>query len=199
MNLLNLYKDLDPTERFVVETFEVQNYNPVRPQLTIIDGGAYQGEFSFYCLPFAKKIYAFEPDPRPFNRMNDLINQHGLGDIIKHYPIALAGTNGYRYLHNSGYGGSVMLGETVTQPGGSVRVETITLAKLFEDEKIKQVDILKLDMEEAEEEVLKIPEFPELSKRIKMIIGEHLRTSEGLLESLGYKKETYKENSVFTK
>src|SRR3990167_4926628 len=99
MNILNLYKNIDQKQRFVDEVFSDQIYNPVRPQLTIIDGGAYEGEFSFYCLPFAKIIYAFEPDPRPFKRLDKYVKKFGLQDIIKHSSKALASTNGFRYFH----------------------------------------------------------------------------------------------------
>ena len=198
MNILELYKNIDQTQRFVNEVFIDETYNPVRPQLTIIDGGAYEGEFSYYCLPFAKVIYAFEPDPVPFEYMDDMIKKFKLGDIIKHSNKALAGSEGKRYLNATHYGGSTLLTkENVVNE--EIEVETITLASVIKDNDLKVVDILKLDMENSEEEVLTAPSFLEVQDRIKMIIGEHLGSSDKLLKKLGYKSYIYAENTVYTK
>ena len=198
MNILDLYANIDKTQRFVDEVFDAQIYSPVKPKLTIIDGGAYEGEFSYYCLPFAKVIYAFEPDPTPFDYMDKMIKKFELEKVIKHSNKALAGENGTRYLHASGYGGSTMLAR-----GGEVNeeipVEGITLATVIKENKLDQVDILKLDMENSEEEVLKAPDFLEVADRVKMIIGEHLQNSNKLLKKLGYKSYNYAENTVYTK
>ena len=65
--ILELYAELlDSKQRFLDEIFVAEIYKGACPKLTIFDLGAYEGEFSFYCLNFAKKIYAFEPDPTPF-------------------------------------------------------------------------------------------------------------------------------------
>lgn len=198
MNILDLYANIDQSQRFVGEVFDSQIYSPVRPQLTIIDGGAYEGEFSYYCLPFAKVIYAFEPDPVPFEYMDNMVKKYELSDVIKHSNKALAGENGTRYLHASHYGGSTLLAKEV-EPNEEIKVQTITLATVIKDNKLDQVDILKLDMENAEEEVLKAQDFLEVADRVKMIIGEHLGASEKLLKSLGYKMTDYRENKVFTR
>src|SRR3990167_2479110 len=72
-NILALYSSLYKSkQRFIDEVFESEVYKAATPQLTILDLGAYEGEFSFYCLNFAKKIYAegaekeiFEADDFP--------------------------------------------------------------------------------------------------------------------------------------
>lgn len=200
MNILDLYKNIDQTQRFVDEVFLAETYKPVRPQLTIIDGGAYEGEFSYYCLPFAKVIYAFEPDPTPFAYMDNMIKKHGLGDVIKHSNLALAGYIGERYFHNSGYGGSTLSASNlIYQPQDEIRVKTTTLATVVKENNLEVVDILKLDMEDAETEVLAAPDFLEVADRVKMIIGEHLRASDNLLKSLGYKSYTHCENTIYTR
>lgn len=199
MNILDIYSNIDRASRFVKETFIDETYKPVRPQLTIIDGGAYEGEFDFYCLPFAKVVYAFEPDPTPYTRLKQLVNEFGLSDTIKCSNKALANMNGFRYLHNSGGGGSALHESTEVQPQDSIKVETITLATVIKENKLEIVDILKLDMENAEKEVLSSPDFLEVADRIKMIIGEHLEPSDKLLKSLGYKSYTHAENTVYTK
>src|SRR3990172_2954858 len=172
--LLQLYKYLsERKERFLDETFEDEIYSPVKPQFTIIDGGAYQGEFGFYCLPFAKTIYAFEPDPRPFNVMEGMVKKFELGGVIKTSNKALAGSIGKRFFHNSGYGGSTFFADS----NDSIEVDTTTLATVIKENKLEVVDILKVDMENAEGEVFRASDFPEVADRIKLIIGEHLNES----------------------
>lgn len=198
MNILELYKNIDQTQRFIDEVFIDETYNPVKPQLTIIDGGAYEGEFSYYCLPFAKVIYAFEPDPVPFKYMDDMIKKFKLGDIIKHSNKALAGSTGKRYLNATHYGGSTLLAKE-NAVNDEILVDSVTLASVIKDNDLKVVDILKLDMENSEEEVLTAPSFLEVQDRIKMIIGEHLGSSDKLLKKLGYKSYNYAGNTVYTK
>ena len=200
--ILELYKYLldgftdDPPKRFIDEIFKDETYKSVCPQLTIIDGGAYEGEFGFYCLPFAKVIYAFEPDPRPFKVMDETIKEFELQDVIKHSSKALAGENGKRWFHNSGYGGSTLQGK---DPGrGEIEVETTTLATVIKENKIKRVDILKVDMEHSEKEVLTASDFSEVASIIKMIIGEHLEDLNSDLEKLGFTYEkSHSRNFVF--
>lgn len=197
-NILKLYKKLEESkERFIDETFELQIYNPVRPQLTIIDGGAYGGEFSFYCLPFAKKIYAFEPDPKPYAIMEQLIKEFELGDIIELSSKALAGSNGKKWFRNSGAGGSSFAGGTEGE--NNIEVETITIATVFKENNIEQLDILKVDMENAELEVFSAPSFKEVKDKIKMIIGEHFQDSEKIMIDYGFKKDYKNGNFIFTK
>ncbi len=157
--------------RFIDEIFLDEIYKESRPKLTIIDLGAFEGEFSFYCLPFSSKIYAIEPDPRPYVVMKDLINEFELGNIIKTFPIAISGENGGRVLHASGQGGSALLakGNTFDKP---VEVNTLTLNDFLLQEKIDQVDILKIDVESSEGEIFGAPDFPEAATKIKYIIGE---------------------------
>ena len=198
MKILDLYKNIK-NQRFVEEVFDAETYKPVRPQLTIIDAGAYEGEFSFYCLPFAKTIYAFEPEKTPFNTMKGYVDTYGLQDTIKVFNKALAGSNGERYINNEGSGGTALLNSDYPVPEGSTPVESVTLASFIKEHDIKVVDILKVDMESAENEVFHSPDFMEVQDRIKMIIGEHLQGCDELFLSLEFKKSEHMENTVYTR
>src|SRR3989304_6626930 len=100
--ILELYSELlESKQRFLDEVFEQEIYKRACPQLTIIDLGAYEGEFSFYCLNFAKKIYAFEPDPTPFKVLSRRIEKYNLGNKIKIFPIAIGGKSRDRILYAS--------------------------------------------------------------------------------------------------
>ena len=145
--------------------------------------------FFFYCLNFVKEIFALEPDPRPWKVLKNRVKKFDLDDRIKIFNKALAKETGERYFNATGFGGSRIINEQdeVHQSEDKIKVQTISLQDLITTHKIEQVDILKLDIEGGEEEIIKAPEFPELSEKIKVIIGEHLGGVRGLLEELGYK------------
>ncbi|MBI2022159.1 FkbM family methyltransferase, partial [Candidatus Daviesbacteria bacterium] len=51
-------------------------------------------------------------------------------------------------------------------------VEAVTFDKLFEDEKIERVHLLKLDVEGSETEILSSDGFKKVAPKIDVIIGE---------------------------
>lgn len=183
--ILELYRELSVSDqRFKDEVFVAEEYALACPKLTILDVGGYEGEFSFYCLNFADKIYAFEPDRRPFLIFEDRIKRFGLKDKIILTNRALGGVSGSEQFHASGYGGSRLLPEGQDKHAPFVTV--VSLADFMSEHSIDKIDILKIDIEGGENVVFKAPEFPELSKRIKIIIGEHLEGVDFDLKALGY-------------
>lgn len=205
--ILELYSELlatskrgDGTERFINDTFYGEEYNEVFPKLTILDIGSYQGDFSFACLPFAKIIYAFEPDPRPFEVLKKLVDQFEVGNIIKYSNSAIGGVSGNRTFGATGFGGSRLVTEAEAQNSPEttvVLVKTITLPQLFKDQDIDEVDILKIDIEDGEAEVFNSPEFAKISKKIKLIVGEHLAGSDAALKALGYEPRQINNNTIY--
>lgn len=188
--ILELYKEmLESEQRFIDETFQDEIYQAACPKLTIIDAGAYEGEFSFYCLNFAKKIYAFEPDPRPWEILKSRVERFDLGNKIEIFNKALTGETGNRVFGATGYGGSRVLERSARAKKSENRLKTptVSLYDFIKEKGIEQIDILKIDIEDGEKEVFGTKEFPELSKKIKVIIGEHLGAVDGLLGELGYK------------
>ena len=161
--ILELYKELfESKQRFLDEVFEQDIYKKASPQLTIIDLGAYEGEFAFYCLNFAKKIYAIEPDPTPYKILQERVTKFELSNIIKTFPIAVAGKNGKRVLYASGAGGSALLadGDTEHDSEKKIVVPALTLKTFMKRNNINKVDILKIDVEAAEKEIFAAEDFP---------------------------------------
>src|SRR3990167_2178645 len=193
--ILELYKELfDSKQRFIDEVFEQEVYKRACPQLTIIDLGAYEGEFSFYCLNFAKRIYAFEPDPRPFKVLEERVKKYELGKIIKVYPMAVSATDGERVLYASGAGGSRLIAADDTDHSGDkkVKVKSVSLKTFLERNKISKVDILKIDVEGVEDEIFQSEAFREIAPRIESIIGEdHQDSLDSSLETAGFKYDYY--------
>ena len=198
--VLELYKNiLESNQRFVDEVFENEEYRAAVPQLTIIDLGAYEGEFSFYCYNFAKKIYAIEADPRPYKILAKRIKKYEL-DRIKSFPIALSGSRGKRIFHASGYGGSRLLESEQELSGESdIKVDSMSLAQFMAENNIDHVDILKVDIEQGEDEVFNAPDFKDVVGKIDLIIGEHLLSVDGLLKDFGFEAKTDGINTVYQK
>ena len=173
--VLELYKDiLESKQRFVDEVFEAEIYKSGVPQLTIIDLGAYEGEFSFYCFNFAKKIYADEPDPRPYAILEERIKKYDLGDRVEAFPLAISNSKGERTLHASGYGGSRILPDDDTRYPSKekITVPSMSLADFMSEKSIDYVDILKVDIEGLEDEVFNGSEFAKVADKIGTIVGE---------------------------
>ena len=47
-------------------------------------------------------------------------------------------------------------------------------------------DILKIDVENNEDEIFKAPDFKDVAGKIDFIIGEHLKNLQGLFENYGF-------------
>jgi FkbM family methyltransferase len=180
--ILDLYRELavrqDNGERFIKDIFLDDEYGMAAPQLTVVDVGAYAGEFSFYCLPFSKEIYAIEPDPVPYEKLEAAISRYELEPIIRPFKIAIGGRDGERSMHMSHFGGSAF--SQVEED----KVTCKTLATFFKENEIEHVDILKIDIESAEYEVFSSLDFPEIAPSIDFIIGEAHAGIDGLIKSL---------------
>mgnify|MGYP001595488483 FL=1 len=189
--ILDLYEELNKKyrsgTRFIDEVFVDEIYKSARPRLTVVDLGAYEGEFSFYCLPFAKDIYAVEPDPMPFRVMNNMVTKHELEEIIRVYPVAISKETKMGLLHASGGGGSSIVNSPDDR---TVEVQLYTLNDFFEQNKINHVDILKMDVESSEKDILVGQGIEEALSKVDLIIGEvHFGCGElvqKVLESNGF-------------
>lgn len=170
--ILNLYSQLlKDKERFVDEVFEAEIYKQARPQLIVVDIGAYQGEFGFYCLPFSKKVYAIEPDPKPYAMLKKYIRTFELEDRIVPFPVAIAGKGGVRKLHASGGGGSSLL-EPDAESDKQVKVRALTLNEFFKENNLDHINILKIDCEGSEKEILEALDIDLALGKVDLVIGE---------------------------
>ena len=171
--ILDLYEELNKKHRsgtrFIDEVFVDEIYKSVCPRLTVVDLGAYEGEFSFYCLPFAKDIYAVEPDPTPFSVMNGMVTKYKLEEVVRVFPVAISSETKMGLLHASGGGGSAVANEPDDK---TVKVQLYTLNDFLEQNKIDHVDILKMDVESSEKEILVAKDTEKALSKVDLIIGE---------------------------
>lgn len=163
----------------------------IKPNDTIIDIGAHIGLFSVYASQYCSdgKIFSFEPIKENYELLDNNIKLNSLKNI-KIFNFAVSGnSNPIKLFINQDEAAHSMLFES----SKSIIVNSISLQKLFDENKIEFCDLLKLDCEGAEYEIIKnLPS--EYFKKIDKIIMEyhmsniHSKLFTEIKEILSYQK-----------
>lgn len=153
------FEERDEVDRSVAaEIFKFREYRAAEPAIksakTILDVGAHVGLFTLYCLAInpTVKIIAMEPEPKNFARLTGTLALNTITSV-RATPLALAAKNGHARLllasdsHNHRLGHKDDLGE-------GIDVKTASLSGLQKQEKIGQIDLVKMDIEGGEYDVL---------------------------------------------
>jgi FkbM family methyltransferase len=132
----------------------------VRNGAVIIDGGAHIGYLSLELARLAGRrghVYSFEPDPRPFARMEDTVSLNGMQDRITMFSYALGATSGDQTFYLC-----PTLGWSTAVPNSHLldlvptTVRSVSLDSLVQAGDIpSKVDFIKLDLEGFECEALR--------------------------------------------
>lgn len=167
----------------------------------IIDIGAHIGVFSLFTATkhTRSRVYAFEPAPENFALLNENIKINNLTKRIFSFNIAV--TDGKKKsitlnLHPSNLGmHSVVFDYNLGEKGQRHEVKTISLEKIFYENKIKICHLLKLDCEGAQYSILASAPRTTL-KNINNIVMEYddhddIDKLKGLLEDVGFKTKFY--------
>jgi FkbM family methyltransferase len=124
----------------------------VKPGDTVIDVGAWIGDFSAYAASKGAKVYAFEPVEETFEvlRQTSALNngliypiKKGLGD--KECEIEIS-------LHDDNSGSNSIISKA---EGNKEKICIITLDQFAEENKLERVDFIKADIEGAERDLLR--------------------------------------------
>lgn len=189
---LNKYKEKYKDDRFYNEVFVDEIYGAIkdRKKKVVVDVGALGGEFSIWVYPEADVIYAIEPENDAYNELEENIKDF---PKIKSFKVALGGKNGNSRLRIRERGGHQL------DASGGQKVVVKTLATFMNENKIDHIDVLKIDIENAEQEVFMADDFKKVAKKLDTIIGEHFSGLGQLLEDYGFKMSIDKDNYLFTR
>lgn len=157
------------------EIFKDRVYEPYlkgKKDLTILDCGAFYGNASYYFSPFAKQIYAFEPNKESYDiaklqmEFNEIKN-------VKLFNMAVSNTDGkmpfYHVDINKTMSSLVPVDHNMKP---SYETETMRLDTFMALEGIEHVDLMKCDIEGEEFDLFGGDGFVEVANKIDIIIGE---------------------------
>lgn len=117
-----------------------------------IDVGAYIGDYPLALFKHAKTIYAFEPEKNNYEKLLHYIKKNHIANI-KAVKAALTSYTGKAKIYknkNKGWHSMAIL-----YKGGVEQVRALTLDDYVTENKIKNIGLIKIDVEGAEFEVLK--------------------------------------------
>ena len=157
------------------EIFKERIYAPYlehKKDAVVIDLGANLGIFSLYAAKYSKQVYAIEPDPELFECIVETLKTNNLNNVKAIRSAVFIDNATYDFWRNSNRTmGS--LHQAVRDPKfPPIKVPAVTLDKLFEDENIDHVDLLKIDIEGSEVEVISSAGFAKVADKIDVVIGE---------------------------
>lgn len=119
---------------------------------TVIDLGANVGFFTYYSLMLgAKRIISVEPNPKSFNFLKKLSDSNNQIEVLQK---AIDVKNAKRDLFYSDNNSTISSFTESLEINQQMVVETITLQQLFLERNIKNVSLLKMDVEGGEYDIL---------------------------------------------
>ena len=126
---------------------------PKEPKI-VIDIGAHIGGTSILCASRGATVYAFEPESENYELLAKNVNLNHLEDRIKCFKLAVSSAKFVEMKlfkdENCNGGHSLYL----ENPKKYEWVNTISLEKIFTENKIEKCDFMKMDCEDAEVEIL---------------------------------------------
>jgi FkbM family methyltransferase len=150
-----------PPVALVLDTYEPATtkllQSIMKPGMTFVDVGAHVG---YYSLLAARqvgpqgKVYAFEPEPVNYSLLIKNVELNGYSNVSAK-PKAVSGSVGSTALHISALdSGRNSVYRHGLPEQGSVQVDTTTLDAFFEAKSWPKIDLIKMDVEGAEQDVL---------------------------------------------
>jgi FkbM family methyltransferase len=134
---------------------------------TVVDVGANVGVFSLHAAHLGATVYAFEPNPACFARLQANIEMNGTTESVTPLNAAVSDAPG-RGAMQVERGGTT--GGTVAR-GGDEAIQITTLDAALADASVDRIDLLKVDIEGAE--VRAFRGGAETLKRTDRIIAEY--------------------------
>ena len=129
----------------------------VKPGAVVLDIGGNKGDFSLLAAKAAGdsgRVLCFEPEPENVGWIRRSVSKNGYRSI-EVVPVALADEDGEATLHLSSFSGwHSLAAPSATASAGELTVPTRRLDGFLGERGIGAVDVVKIDVEGAEEQVL---------------------------------------------
>jgi len=167
--------------------------------MVIMDVGANIGIVTDHMRPHAKKIYAIEPAAEHFEALtkNKEFNEW---DNVELFKLALADRDGEMELNLNLGNRTCHSLVTDWRFKQTEKVKTMRFDTFMKENKIKEIDFVKFDVEGAEDMILRSEGFINVADKIKAIeIEFHYQTFPDLvahMEKLGFKGRRYDCSSI---
>lgn len=170
----------------------------LRPGETVVDCGAYIGEFTLYAAKAvgeSGRVIAFEPDPAIFKKLMANIELNELGNVIALNKGVWSKAGSLKFVGDSIKGYSFMSAE---KDSLAIDVPVVSLDDELESLNIKKVDFIKMDVEGAELEAIKGSARTLKTENVDLAIASYHSVGgakschelEKILTGFGYRAET---------
>jgi len=155
------------------EIFNQHHYKEglVKKNAVYLDVGACIGLASVYFYDWAKKIYAIEPSSHAFTALKNNMKNYPKVECFNN-AISVFDRQEYLYALKGGNIGQTMLPKSKEVIAGKEPVNSMSLETFFKKNKIKHIDVMKIDVEGSEYMILSHPTFSKVADKIDYIIGE---------------------------
>lgn len=162
------------THVWLIEEYKRPHFE-INPNDIVVDVGAHIGLFTLYASQFCSegKIYSFEPVKENYELLLENVKSNNL-EQVNTFNLAVSNSNSpIKLFINDDESGHSMFSSS----SNSMIVNSISLQKFFDDNKITHCNFLKLDCEGAEYEIIKNLPSSYLEKIDKMVIEYHMADS----------------------
>lgn len=154
------------------EIYRDKVYDPfIKKDSVIADFGANIGLWTYFASSFAKKLYSIEPTEAHFDCLTKMVKQNKLDNVIP-LKLAISHENGEADFYHSENSTMNSLMKEVSNKNEKETVKTLTLDRFMDDNNIKHLDFIKVDIEGAEAKVFGCGAFDKVKDRIDIIMGE---------------------------
>jgi FkbM family methyltransferase len=160
------------TDRLVIkEIFGDKIYRAIHaiPFTSVLDCGANGGVFAAYAQTQAgaalRTYIGVEPDPDSFALLAEMVHLRGMEPISTLFQVAVSDHDATASFNTDGKSWTHRLME-----GGKLVVQTLTINSILDRAGLKEVDLMKLDVEGAEKQVLEA--WPTWRHRVKCVVVE---------------------------
>jgi FkbM family methyltransferase len=150
------------------EIFQLGQYKGGRKKnAVILDVGANIGLSVLYFKDIAKKIYAIEPNNTYYQFLMNNVSKY---KKVKTFNLGLGAENGTGVLISNP--GEDRMESTAARGDKKQPFKMMTIDKFFEENKIKHIDVMKVDTEGSEYPIFMSEGFAKVADKIDIIVGE---------------------------